>query len=84
MTTSSLEYGSPCEKANPALVGDSQTVPVSFLTASDLALPWLPVPYLPVSTNVLADACLNCHVVYRDKEGGTAADPSNKAARCQP
>jgi mono/diheme cytochrome c family protein len=40
----------------------------------------------PVSdaTNVLADACLNCHVVYRDKEGGTAADPSNKAARCQP
>jgi hypothetical protein len=40
----------------------------------------------PVSdaTNVLADACLNCHVVYRDKEGGPAADPSNKAARCQP
>jgi len=40
----------------------------------------------PVSdaTNVLADSCLNCHVVYRDKEGGTAADPSNKAARCQP
>ncbi len=36
------------------------------------------------ATNVLADACLNCHVVYRDKEGGTAADPSNKAARCQP
>ena len=36
------------------------------------------------STNGLADACLNCHVVYRDKEGGTAADPSNKAARCQP
>lgn len=36
------------------------------------------------STNQLADACLNCHVVYRDKEGGTAADPSNKAARCQP
>ena len=36
------------------------------------------------ATNGLADACLNCHVVYRDKEGGTAADPSNKAARCQP
>jgi S-disulfanyl-L-cysteine oxidoreductase SoxD len=36
------------------------------------------------ATNNLADACLNCHVVYRDKEGGTAADPSNKAARCQP
>jgi hypothetical protein len=30
----------------------------------------------------LADACLNCHVVYRDKPGGTSADPSNKAARC--
>ena len=36
------------------------------------------------ATNQLADSCLNCHVVYRDKEGGTAADPSNKAARCQP
>jgi mono/diheme cytochrome c family protein len=36
------------------------------------------------ATNVLADACLNCHVAYRDKEGGTAADPSNKAARCLP
>lgn len=36
------------------------------------------------ATNLLADACLNCHVVYRDKEGGTAADPSNKAARCIP
>jgi mono/diheme cytochrome c family protein len=36
------------------------------------------------ATNVLADACLNCHVAYRDKPGGTAADPSNKAARCVP
>ena len=36
------------------------------------------------ATNQLADACLNCHVAYRDKEGGTAADPSNKAARCLP
>jgi mono/diheme cytochrome c family protein len=32
----------------------------------------------------VADACLNCHVVYRDKPGGTVADPSNKAARCEP
>jgi Cytochrome C oxidase, cbb3-type, subunit III len=30
----------------------------------------------------LADACLACHEVYRDKPGGTTADPSNKAARC--
>jgi mono/diheme cytochrome c family protein len=36
------------------------------------------------ATNVLADACLNCHVAYRDKPGGTTADPSNKAARCLP
>ena len=50
---------------NPALVGDSQTVPVSFRTASDLALPWLPVPYLPVSTNVLADD------LRWDPEGGS-------------
>jgi mono/diheme cytochrome c family protein len=36
------------------------------------------------ATNQLADSCLNCHVAYRDKEGGTATDPSNKAARCLP
>jgi mono/diheme cytochrome c family protein len=36
------------------------------------------------ATNAVSDACLNCHVAYRDKEGGTAADPSNKAARCIP
>lgn len=34
------------------------------------------------ATNVIADACLNCHEAYRDKPGGTAVDPSNKAARC--
>lgn len=36
------------------------------------------------ATNVIADACLRCHEVYRDKPGGTTADPSNKAARCVP
>jgi len=36
------------------------------------------------ATNRLSDACLNCHVAYRDKEGGSPADPSNKAARCIP
>jgi mono/diheme cytochrome c family protein len=36
------------------------------------------------ATNQVADACLNCHEVYRDKPGGTAADPSNKMARCVP
>jgi len=35
-------------------------------------------------TNQIADACLHCHEVYRDKPGGTTADPSNKAARCVP
>ena len=34
-------------------------------------------------TNEIADACLQCHDAYRDKPGGTTADPSNKAARCQ-
>ena len=33
-------------------------------------------------TNEIADACLQCHEAYRDKPGGTTADPSNKAARC--
>ena len=36
------------------------------------------------STDQLAESCLNCHVVYRDKPGGPASDPSNKAARCIP
>ena len=35
-------------------------------------------------TNVIADACYNCHEAYRDKPGGTMDDPSNKAARCVP
>ena len=34
------------------------------------------------ATNVIADACLQCHDRYRDKPGGTDADPSNKIARC--
>jgi mono/diheme cytochrome c family protein len=38
-------------------------------------------------TGQLADACMHCHEVYRDKRGRNAgprnpADPSNKAARC--
>jgi len=33
-------------------------------------------------TNQIADACLRCHQVFRDKPGGTTADPSNKVARC--
>jgi hypothetical protein len=32
----------------------------------------------------LSDSCLHCHEVYRDKRGGSTADPSNKAARCLP
>ncbi len=36
------------------------------------------------ATNQLSDACLHCHVAYRDKPGGKAGDPSNKAARCMP
>jgi mono/diheme cytochrome c family protein len=36
------------------------------------------------ATNQLADSCLHCHEVYRDKRGGSAGDPSNKAARCLP
>lgn len=35
-------------------------------------------------TEKLADSCLHCHEVYRDKPGGSTIDPSNKAARCVP
>ena len=36
------------------------------------------------ATNQLADSCLNCHVVYRDKPraGARPGAPGNKAARC--
>jgi hypothetical protein len=36
------------------------------------------------STNQLNDACLNCHLVYRDKRrpNTDAIDPANKALRC--
>jgi cytochrome c553 len=35
-------------------------------------------------SNDVADACLNCHQVFRDKvrRGRTGADPSNKESRC--
>jgi mono/diheme cytochrome c family protein len=33
-------------------------------------------------SGIIADSCLACHEVYRDKPGGTKDDPSNKAARC--
>ncbi|HYR90112.1 MAG TPA: cytochrome c [Terriglobia bacterium] len=35
-------------------------------------------------TNLVADSCLNCHQVYRDRRGRVLdpTDPSNKAARC--
>jgi hypothetical protein len=35
-------------------------------------------------SNAVADACLNCHQVYRDKRrpGVDPIDPSNKANRC--
>jgi mono/diheme cytochrome c family protein len=36
------------------------------------------------SSNQLADACLHCHEVYRDKKFGPVDDPSNKASRCVP
>jgi mono/diheme cytochrome c family protein len=35
------------------------------------------------ASNQLADACLHCHQVYRDRRGGRAADPSDTSARCQ-
>src|SRR6266853_70411 len=35
------------------------------------------------ASNQLADACLHCHQVYRDRRG-RAADPSDTSARCLP
>jgi mono/diheme cytochrome c family protein len=36
------------------------------------------------ATNVIADACLHCHEVYRDHPGATRNAPPNRAARCTP
>ena len=33
-------------------------------------------------SNVIADACLHCHQVYRDRRGGLNLDQSAKASRC--
>lgn len=36
------------------------------------------------ASNQLADACLHCHQVYRDRRGARSADPSDTSARCVP
>jgi hypothetical protein len=36
------------------------------------------------ATNVIADACLHCHEVYRDHPGARPGAPPNRAARCTP
>jgi len=36
------------------------------------------------ATNQLADACFQCHQVYRDKRGARTGDPAAGAARCTP
>lgn len=36
------------------------------------------------ATSQLADACLHCHQVYRDKRGRRPGDPAAAAARCTP
>jgi mono/diheme cytochrome c family protein len=36
------------------------------------------------ATNQLADACFQCHSVYRDKRGSRPGDPAAGAARCTP
>jgi len=36
------------------------------------------------ATNQLADACFQCHTVYRDKRGSRPGDPAANAARCTP
>jgi hypothetical protein len=36
------------------------------------------------ATNQLADACLHCHQVYRDKRGSRPGDATALAARCTP
>jgi mono/diheme cytochrome c family protein len=36
------------------------------------------------ATNVIADACLHCHEVYRDHPGARPGAPPNRAGRCTP
>jgi hypothetical protein len=36
------------------------------------------------ATSQLADACMHCHQVYRDKRGARPGDPAAAAARCTP
>jgi hypothetical protein len=36
------------------------------------------------ATSQLADSCLHCHQVYRDKRGSLPGNPGANAARCTP
>jgi mono/diheme cytochrome c family protein len=84
-----LTPGRRCENGKPVPVGREDWIKYTMELADAGRAAYKAsqsrnVDVVVEATNQVADACLNCHVAYRDKPGGTAADPSNKAARCVP
>jgi mono/diheme cytochrome c family protein len=82
-----LTPGRRCENGRPVPVNDPQWIKFT-LGMAEVGREVYKVSQtrnheaVSEATNLIADACLACHEVYRDKPGGTTADPSNKAARC--
>ena len=84
-----LTPGRRCENGKPVPVGRSDWIKftqelVDAGRAAYKASQTRNQEAVSTVTELVADACLHCHEVYRDKPGGTTLDPSNKAARCVP
>ena len=88
-----LTPGLRCENGRPAPVTDADWVKFTqeMVEAARIAYKASQTrnqETVSDATGVLADACMHCHEIYRDKRGRGAAaardplDPSNKAARC--
>jgi cytochrome c5 len=87
-----LTPGLRCENGKPAPVTDADWVKftLEMVEAAKVAYKASQTrnqETVSEATGVLADACMHCHEVYRDKRGRGASardplDPSNKAARC--
>jgi mono/diheme cytochrome c family protein len=83
-----LTPGRRCENGRPVPVQDADWVKytIELAEAGKAAYKASQTRKQDVVSDVteqIANACLHCHQVYRDKRGGrNAADPANQAGRC--
>ena len=79
--------GRRCENGKPVPIQDAEWIKATneLVETGKAVYKWSQtrdVAGIDEISGQVADACLACHDVYRDKPGGTTVDPSNKAARC--